>query len=253
MAMTDNKLLIRAGGGRGFIVETKTGLCPYPKRLVVTAAHCLPKVPKPPGLRGNWDETLPNVLGPLGCKKPTVWAECLFVDPIADVAVLGEPDNQELFDKAMAYEELTEAVTPLVLGGAFARETKASVSMITLDGRTLVCTAEHLGDRLWLENTSEPFDGGLPRTGYEAWTQQVPDDLKAIVELGGEPKLPPCPCDEDGERYDPEDIEPYGNACAKQREDAFSCWDRAIRAREKLVILLENKRSEGRFSSVDDA
>jgi hypothetical protein len=30
-----------------------------------------------------------------------VWAECLFVDPIADLAVLGAPDSQELHDKNM--------------------------------------------------------------------------------------------------------------------------------------------------------
>jgi hypothetical protein len=39
----------------------------------------------------------------------------LFVDPIADIAVLGEPDNQTFPERAEAYEELTEAATPLTI------------------------------------------------------------------------------------------------------------------------------------------
>ena len=61
---TGNNLLLRVGGGRGFVVEEKRGLCFHPKRMVVTAAHCLPVVPRAPGFRGNWDETLPDLLGP---------------------------------------------------------------------------------------------------------------------------------------------------------------------------------------------
>jgi hypothetical protein len=45
--------------------------------------------------------------------KPTVWAECLFADPIADIAVLGSPDNQALFDEAGAYEALVESTSPI--------------------------------------------------------------------------------------------------------------------------------------------
>jgi hypothetical protein len=156
-----NALLVKVGRGRGFAVEQKRGLCLYPKRFVITAAHCLPVVPHAPGFRGNWDETLPDLLGPLGRRKPKVWAECLFADPIADIAVLGEPDSQELGDEYEAYEELVGSVTPLKIGGAFAWETPRPAAMITLDGRTLTCTAEHLGDRLWLENASEPIVGGM--------------------------------------------------------------------------------------------
>jgi hypothetical protein len=35
------------------------------------------------------------MLGPLD-GEPSIWAECLFVDVIADLAVLGPPDKQEL-------------------------------------------------------------------------------------------------------------------------------------------------------------
>jgi hypothetical protein len=40
----------------------------------------------------------------------------VFVDPIADVAVLASPDDQELFDEAEAYAALVGAVTPFTVG-----------------------------------------------------------------------------------------------------------------------------------------
>jgi hypothetical protein len=63
----------------------------------VTAAHCLPRIPKPPGRQKSlWEETLQDVLGRLGRARPRIWAECLFVDQVADIVVLGSPDNQAL-------------------------------------------------------------------------------------------------------------------------------------------------------------
>ena len=35
-----------------------------------------------------------------------VWAECLFADPVADIAVLGVPDEQYLSSEAAAFEAL---------------------------------------------------------------------------------------------------------------------------------------------------
>jgi hypothetical protein len=88
-ASTISKSLVRVGNGRGFVVEEKVGLR---RRLVITAAHCLPAIP---ALRGEGDdcaETFRDLIGPLGTKT-SVWTECLSVDPIADIAVLGPPDN----------------------------------------------------------------------------------------------------------------------------------------------------------------
>ena len=45
------------------------------------------------------------MLGPLGA-APTVACECLFINPIADVAVVGVPDTQTLSDEADAYRAL---------------------------------------------------------------------------------------------------------------------------------------------------
>jgi hypothetical protein len=59
-----------------------------------------------------------------------VWAECLFVDPIADIAVLGQPDSQALSEEADAYNELIGTLTPLAVADA----PKQGVELLTLPG-----------------------------------------------------------------------------------------------------------------------
>jgi len=141
-------------GGRGFVVEIGR------QRLIITAAHCLPALP--PAHPGSYLEelTYQALLGPLGA-TPTVWAECLFADPVADIAVLGAPDNQELSAEADAYEAMVADVTPLVIadapkrrrkrvqlpyggrfGGPFWVDTpgRCSARLLSLDGKWLDCT-----------------------------------------------------------------------------------------------------------------
>ena len=57
------------------------------------------------------------MLGPLGGKR-VVWAECLFADPIGDIAVLEQPGNQSLYDEAEAYDRLLAGMKPLAIGDA---------------------------------------------------------------------------------------------------------------------------------------
>jgi S1-C subfamily serine protease len=90
-----------------------------------------------------------------------VWAECLFADPIADIAVLGAPDNQDLCEQATAYEELVGDTTPLKIGVAFAPNTPTPVSLIALNGQIITGTVRHLGGRLWIDETSKPIIGGM--------------------------------------------------------------------------------------------
>jgi hypothetical protein len=118
--------VIRVGDGRGFVVEHR-GHMNHPERIIITAAHCLPRLPppyehllqlpSPHPMRYLEEETYQNILGPLGA-EPTVWAACLFVDPMADIAVLGRPDNQELSDQADAFDQLVEGMTPLAVADA---------------------------------------------------------------------------------------------------------------------------------------
>jgi hypothetical protein len=88
-------------GGRGVLV---------PSGLVITAAHCI-----------KWDGRGGMVLGdyylePVATRddrrfRLSPW----FADPVADIAALGEPDNQEFVADCDAFEEWREAVEPVPL------------------------------------------------------------------------------------------------------------------------------------------
>src|SRR5439155_26312499 len=81
--------VITVGEGRGFVVEHRV------EHLVVTASHCLPWLPSGFGIAYSDEHVYRNMLGPLG-SAPTVACECLFINPIADVAVLGVPSSQHV-------------------------------------------------------------------------------------------------------------------------------------------------------------
>jgi hypothetical protein len=103
--MTDktkwSNAVIRVGDGRGFVVNAGH------EALVITAAHCLPELPPAHGLSYLRERTFDALLGAIG-EEPTVSAECLFVDPVADLAVVGPPDGQELWDEWKDYQALIE-------------------------------------------------------------------------------------------------------------------------------------------------
>jgi hypothetical protein len=73
--------------------------------------------------------------------EPTVWAEALFADPIADIAVLGSPEQE-----ARAYKELVGACQPLPIERMCVDS--APVQVFSLQGQ-------------WLEARVEPNCGGL--------------------------------------------------------------------------------------------
>lgn len=102
--------IIKVGGGRGFLMDTAQG------RLVLTAAHCLPNLPPPMPASYTEERTYANLLGTLDAVGATVWAECAFVNPVADVAVLGEPDGQSLSEENDAYHALVDSRVALSLG-----------------------------------------------------------------------------------------------------------------------------------------
>jgi hypothetical protein len=139
---TAKNAIIRVGDGRGFIIADKAWF----SALVITAAHCLPFLPPACSAMSLDEKTYGKLLGPLGA-APSVYAECLFVDPVADIAVLGSPDNQELFKQAEAYEALT-ADHALTLSEARDEET---AWLYMLDGSWEQVTAKHRSGPLWLE------------------------------------------------------------------------------------------------------
>jgi hypothetical protein len=118
--------VVRVDGGRGFIVVHRVKVQTGPRgrkfvsvsenRLVVTAAHCLPHLPQTHAPSSYIDRTYEDLLTSLNGNEKNVWAECLFADPVADIAVLGCPEEQELDEQASAYDSLTKGVSFLSIG-----------------------------------------------------------------------------------------------------------------------------------------
>jgi len=192
---TASRSMLRVGsGGRGFVIE-KDG-----KRFVITAAHCLTvpvtvrgdiarkgaTLPPAHGASYSEERIYPSLLGPLG-RKSSVPAECIFVDPVADLAVLGPVDGQELYDEAQAYDELVEARDPIPLGSltftyrrhearnlpvggklvkvkGFVEPTpiaEGDAWLLALDGRWFKCRVTTRGRSLWISDAKENIRGGM--------------------------------------------------------------------------------------------
>src|SRR5215472_7786712 len=131
--------VITAGSGRGFVVEGAG------ERLVITAAHCLPFLPP----AQSFFEPKERIFGPLIARlgdEPRAWAVCRFVDPIADIAVLGSPDNPH----ADEYKALMETATAFSIAGALRNPVNFRVPgrLLSLDGRRwFCCTVRPFGGR----------------------------------------------------------------------------------------------------------
>ena len=79
---------------------------------------------------------------------------CRFVDPIADIAVLGSPGNPH----ADEYKALMEAATALSIGGSQRNPVNFWVParLLSLDGhRWFSCTVRHFGGPLWITHAAE--------------------------------------------------------------------------------------------------
>jgi len=124
--------VVKVGDGRGFIVlrrmkvpqEIRRQIRGGPRmvkfveqRLIVTAAHCLSATIPCSSAASSHERTVKD-LGTLDASKSDIWGECLFADPVADIAVIGEPDNQEFDEQADAYTDLVESASVLSIGEA---------------------------------------------------------------------------------------------------------------------------------------
>ena len=101
-----NGAVIAVGSWHGFVVQGVYD------RFVVTAAHCLPRLP--PCNVGEYDREClyPSLLGPPGGQQ-TVAAACCFADPISDIAVLRAPNSVQYAVEFGQFVHLTDAATPL--------------------------------------------------------------------------------------------------------------------------------------------
>ncbi len=115
-------------------------------------------MPKPHAW-GDVDRVYQNLLGTLDTRNTTVWAECVFADPVADIAVLGPVDNQELFHEAAAYDAFVENAPVLRIGNA-----RSGIGWIlALDGQWIPTTLEVFsnicGVSLWIGPTEAGMSG----------------------------------------------------------------------------------------------
>lgn len=89
--------------------------------------------------------------------SPSVCAECLFVDPIADLAVLDEPDGQVLPEQWDAYVTLTESAVALPIADAAGGD----ALLLSLGGHWFLCKAKPNRRSLSLSDAAEDIVGGM--------------------------------------------------------------------------------------------
>jgi hypothetical protein len=137
-------------GGRGFIVEIDQ------VRLVITAAHCLPRSPTP--AEPDFGELLlSKLLGPLG-RTRTISSKCLFFDPVSDLAVLGAPHSRP----SQAYDHLMAKATPLPIGkvrGRFGGESRGW--LMSLSGEWFDCKVLRFPCGFYVPEASQAIVGGM--------------------------------------------------------------------------------------------
>jgi len=150
----ETKAVVTVGNGRGFVVEA----APWQwGRVVITAAHCLPFLPPAHGAAYDSERWYEALLGPLGA-APTIWAECYFVDPVADLAILGSVDNQQMPGQADTYEQLVEAAVSLRIADV---SMDRAAWLLGLDGQWFRCAVQHSGGPLWVSDANEDILGGM--------------------------------------------------------------------------------------------
>ena len=120
------RAILAVGDGRGFVVQGTH------ERFVITAAHCLPFLPPCASNSFAEQRTYKALLGSVGT-EPTVWAECLFADPVGDIAVLGPSERPDLFP---AYEELTGVAATLSIVES---PSETPAKLLSLDGHWFDC------------------------------------------------------------------------------------------------------------------
>jgi len=122
--------VVKVDGGRDFIIVHHAKVPNFTrrkgirarscaeKRMIITASQCLPNVPAPDKAPDYIDRTFLDLVASLDNSHRDISVECVFVDPIADIAVLGCPDAQQLNDKADAFNAMIEEPPALRIGHA---------------------------------------------------------------------------------------------------------------------------------------
>ena len=89
-------------------------------------------------------------------------AECLFVDPVADLAVLGQPDNQVFFEESDDYDALVDDIEPLAVSAVVTdRDAEQRAWMLSLAGEWFPCKVKHNSGPWWPADCAQRIEGGM--------------------------------------------------------------------------------------------
>jgi hypothetical protein len=144
--------IVRVKDGRGFVVAHKG------RRLIVTAAHCLPgRQPSAKSVLTAGEHTYRAIVGPLG-RGRRVAAQCLFLEPISDVAVLGSPDPKTSPQAAKSYAARVARLAALRIADA-PRTTEAWIR--DAEGRWRPCIARRRGEGWWISEADTDIATGM--------------------------------------------------------------------------------------------
>ena len=158
------RAVLKVGNGRGFVMEIGLGSNGM-TRIVITAAHCLEGLPPAMTFAAAEDKTYHNLLGPIDSEDLLVAAECLFADPVADLAVLGEPDTEVFYEEAEAFVEFMETATILPISSRI-QTAEMPGYLLSLDGQWNPCTltlrhGSTGSGVLWVKDAHEGICGGM--------------------------------------------------------------------------------------------
>jgi S1-C subfamily serine protease len=141
------------GWGMGFVIDDGQ---------IVTAAHCLPSLPQPPGLTPDY--CLVTVADfPSHETKGKAWVS--FVDPLTDVAVLGPSctSYQDLPDFGKSLDRVLSDRRPARIRDRLPTR-RFAIHVHGVNGRWINGTVEpkYMVEGIWLhlENLSAPIPGG---------------------------------------------------------------------------------------------
>jgi hypothetical protein len=152
------RAILAVGAGRGFLVRTAL----EQPTFIVTAAHCLPHLPPAHPASFAEERTYFRLLGELGT-DPSVAAEVVFVDPVADIAVLEQPDDQTFFEEADAFEALV-CDRPRFRVRTHLRALPERGALFSQSGLWGSCEIVGLRGRRWLDIHAAAADGHAPGT-----------------------------------------------------------------------------------------
>jgi hypothetical protein len=103
------RAVVQVGSGRGFVVSAGES------RYIITAAHCVPsdRLPTPHLANSTSELTFAKLIGRVGSKRQTIWAELCVYSLVDDVAVFAAPDDQAVYEECNRFEVFTAAAFKL--------------------------------------------------------------------------------------------------------------------------------------------